>query len=224
MGLAHRMQSVLITSERDEPLASLLREAGFGSVHFPLVRLEATHEPPPAGYPSSVVITSAAVIRFIPDLKQYIGDATVVAVGSATASALRTAGVGVDRVGESGGVEAVSLVRPSELATCWYIGAAQPSAGLVAALTEQGIVRWAVYRNVGCEPVLAMMHEGFDVICFTSGSAVRSYFSSHGVPRQPVVVLGRSTADVAEELGMRVWRVADRPTLKSMVEAISSLA
>jgi uroporphyrinogen-III synthase len=217
------MQSVLITSEREEPLASLLRDAGFKAIHCPHVRLEATHEQPPAGSPSVVVITSAAVPRFVPNLKEYIGAATVVAVGAATASALMAAGIDVGRVGEVGGVEAVGLVSPSELEGCWYIGAEYPSPGLTAALERKEIVRWSVYRNVGCEPVLAAMDNGYDVICFTSGSAVRSHFRFHGVPSQPIVVLGPSTAEVAEEHGMRVRRVADRPTLKSMVDAVSSL-
>ena len=72
---------ILITRESAEPLSSMLEEHGLETTHVPCVQLLATGLPAPHGPPpDAVLISSAAVARFLPNLAAVIGNARVVAV------------------------------------------------------------------------------------------------------------------------------------------------
>ena len=214
------MPTVLITREHALPLSDLLAARGIGSVHVPMLRLVGTGAQAPDGVPGQVLVTSAAAVRFAPGLVDILADADLVAVGPATASALEAAGLCVKAVGEGGGVAALALLRP-DAGDVWYLGAEQPSPGLDAALSARGITRWAVYR-AEMQPV-AVREEGIDAVVFTSGRTVEAYVQANGIPQLPVAVLGPSTQDAADELGLHVSVCAARPTLADLAEAIAGL-
>jgi len=217
------MASVLITSERQEPLASLLRDRGLHVIHEAFVTRMATKEEPPVGRPDCVLVTSSAVARFKRDLVNHIGHGRVVAVGESTARSLAAIGVTVHTVGDSGGVEAFRLLELQDREVCWYVGAERPSQGLLEVLESAEVRRWSVYRTLHVEAPNALATDRADVVCFTSGSAATSYARAFGVPTCAVAVLGMTTADVAQNLGMRVSAVAERPTLEALADAIMEL-
>jgi uroporphyrinogen-III synthase len=219
------MSRILITREHAEPLASRLAEAGLESIHIPLIRLVGTDAPPPEGRPDAVLVTSPAAPRFAQGMADKVSRARVVAVGGATAEALKGVGVNPRDVGDAGGIAALDMLQPDPETVCWYIGAETPSPDLDAAMDASGIVRWAVYRN---EPAgvdaSALIQADVAVVTFTSGSAVAAYVAAAGVPNTAVVVLGPATADVAAALGVRVAAIATTPTLESLVDAVARVA
>jgi uroporphyrinogen-III synthase len=219
------MMRVLITREEAEPLSILLTEVGVVPVHEPLIELSATGIEPPGHYVDVVLITSAAVVRFVPNLSKAIGKARVVAVGARTKDALEHCGVTVSAVGSMGGLGALDLasIKPGE--TAWYVGAEEPSMALGMALEQEGWIRWPVYRNrfVATTKSESIQAEPVDIITFTSGSAVHAYVDRFGLPMAAVAVIGPSTASVASTLGVHVDVVASTPTMESLVEAIQTL-
>ena len=214
----------LITREDPEPLRSSLEKLGISCIHIPLVTLHPTHERHPSVKPDWVLVTSAAVARFVPDLTQYIGQASVVAVGQQTAESLVKLGANVADVGQAGGVDALNRVPEDRLKRCWYVGAKVPSAGLGNALNDRGVLRWSVYENRMPDFVPeALAEAAFDSVSFASGSAVQAFVCAVGLPAVPVAVLGPATADVAHSLGVRVDRVARQRTLASLAKAVAEL-
>ena len=217
---------ILITRESAEPLSSMLEEHGLETTHVPCVQLLATGLPAPHGPPpDAVLISSAAVVRFLPNLAAVIGNARVVAVGPSTANALVAQSVAVDNVGTQGGREALELLLQEGAVNPWYVGAKEPSEGLAAALRKTNLRRWSVYENVVPPDLSAKLSdESYDIVVFTSGSAVRAYVDAVGVPSVPVIVLGNSTKWVARDQGLTVDAVAENPTMAALVSAVRSVS
>jgi len=210
-----------MTREQAEPLSGLLKARGLDCVHVPLVALEATGFDAPTPPPDSALVTSAAVVRFVPDLVSHLGSARVVAVGQKTAEALIEAGVSVSGVGTSGGVQALDLLGVQAEEYAWYVGAEAPSDALEQAMRDTQMVRWAVYRNhVPRDAERRLLDCEYDVVTFASGSAVRAFVSAVGVPTVPTVVLGHSTRIVADSLGVPVTAVAAAPTMLALAQAV----
>jgi len=65
--------------------------------------------------------------------------------------------------------------------------------------------------------------EGLDVLVFTSGRTIEAYVEANGRPRLPVVVLGPTTLEVAEQHGVRVSACAERPTLTALADAVATV-
>jgi uroporphyrinogen-III synthase len=164
------------------------------------------------------------VVRFVPRLCEYLHGARVVAVGQKTAMALTNADVVVDAVGTSGGLQALELLATRADEEAWYIGAEEPSSALDAGLKHAQLERWAVYRNqTPHDSADQLKSSDFDCVTFASGSAVRAFVGALGVPTVPVVVLGRSTRVVAENLGVSVASMASKPTMTALANAISEV-
>ena len=215
---------VLITRERAEPLQSMFTNEGLEWIHVPLIALRETGSPPPDGQPDGVLITSASVCRFVPNLQSILGNAKVVAVGESTAKALTEIGVNVHHVGHGGGLEALELLQSLDVEPGWYVGAKEPSPDLGEALKRCGLTCWPVYQNhapLGARK--ALLHANFNVVTFTSGSAVHAFVEAVGVPQVPVVVLGQSTRAVAESLGVQVSATAGEPTMRALVDSVSEV-
>jgi len=213
---------VLITRESAEPLWGLLEVAGFEPVHVPLSILKRTGALPPSSVPDVVVVTSAAVARFVPGLASHIGRAQVAAVGGVTASALQAIDVQVQHQGDTGGAALVEDLLSPDL-HLWYVGASQPSAGLEAALEARTgrVDRWLVYENhlpesAGDELCAA---GATDLVSLTSASAARRYAALAGDTAAPAVVIGQSTAAAAHAAGLQVVAQAASPTLHGLVQA-----
>ncbi len=214
---------VLITRESAEPLQGLLEAGGMDVVHVALVELEATGALPPEGEPEVVVITSAAVARFLPDLAAHIGAARVAAVGAATAEALAATGLHPHRVGQAGGAGLIDGL-PSSGGPLWYVGATDPSKGVRAALDAYSgpVGRWPVYTNQLPDGAAeALQGAGpVDLVVLTSASAARRYATLVGAEAVPVAVLGDSTEKAACSAGLQVAICAPVPRLSALAEAI----
>jgi uroporphyrinogen III methyltransferase/synthase len=101
---------------------------------------------------------------------------------------------------------------------------------LVAGLTDLG---WecddvTAYRTVRAAPPPQPIREaikggGFDAVLFTSSSTVRNLIGIAGKPHNVTViaVIGPQTAKTAEEYGLRVDVVADKPSASALAEALS---
>ena len=214
----------LITREYAEPLASMLATRRVSSIHVPCIRLVSTGNPCPVDCFESVLITSAAVVRFVPDVKNIIGSAKVFAVGHRTAASLTSNAVEVTYAGNGGGLEALEYMLAQTSSNQLHIGAKDPSPGLKLALMENRIDSWAVYKNTvpaGLQGELSQCM--YDAVVFTSGSAVRAYVDAVGTPTVPTVMLGRSTCSRAEALGVEATAVAREPTLEALVDAVAGI-
>jgi uroporphyrinogen III methyltransferase / synthase len=101
---------------------------------------------------------------------------------------------------------------------------------LVAGLTELG---WecddvTAYRTVRAAPPPEPIREaikggGFDAVLFTSSSTVRNLIGIAGKPHKVTViaVIGPQTAKTADEYGLRVDVIADKPSASALAEALS---
>ena len=102
---------------------------------------------------------------------------------------------------------------------------------LVAGLIELG---WEVedvtaYRTVRAAPPAAEIREaiktgGFDAVLFTSSSTVRNLIGIAGKPHATTVVscIGPATAKTAEEHGLRVDVLADKPAVDVLAEGLAA--
>jgi uroporphyrinogen III methyltransferase/synthase len=101
---------------------------------------------------------------------------------------------------------------------------------LIAGLTDLG---WecddvTAYRTVRAAPPPAPIREaikggGFDAVLFTSSSTVRNLIGIAGKPHNVTViaVIGPQTAKTAQEYGLRVDVMADRPSVPALAEALA---
>jgi uroporphyrinogen III methyltransferase/synthase len=101
---------------------------------------------------------------------------------------------------------------------------------LIAGLTELG---WecddvTAYRTVRAAPPPAPIREaikggGFDAVLFTSSSTVRNLIGIAGKPHNVTViaVIGPQTAKTAEEYGLRVDVMAQKPSVAALAEALA---
>jgi uroporphyrinogen III methyltransferase/synthase len=102
---------------------------------------------------------------------------------------------------------------------------------LSAGLLERG---WQVddvtaYRTVRAAPPPAETREaiktgGFDAVLFTSSSTVRNLVGIAGKPHASsiIAVIGPQTAKTAEELGLRVDVLADKPSSTAIADALAA--
>src|SRR5439155_19120442 len=101
---------------------------------------------------------------------------------------------------------------------------------LIAGLIELG---WEVddvtaYRTVRAAPPPAEVREaikggGFDAVLFTSSSTVRNLVGIAGKPHNVTVIacIGPQTAKTAEEYGLRVDVLAEKPSVSALAEALA---
>ena len=205
--------------------AALLRERGATPVVVPLIAYE-PGEPMPEGLARGdydwLVVTSA---RTVGALGVVAASTRIIAVGEATAAALREAGLpvhfvprersaaGIAREWPGSADEAQVLLPQSDLA----------DPGLASALTKRGLAVRAVvaYRTVAVE-VPPEGRTPVDWILVTSGSVARQV-AAQLVPLPPgtrVACIGERTAAEARAAGLPVDAIAAQTTLESLVDAL----
>ena len=198
-------------------------------------RLTARIDELTAGDYDWLVLTSARTLGALRelgvDLSAVLPEGTkVAAVGPATAAAAREAGLQVDLLPTSGsGGADLAAAFPDEPGRVLVPGAADPAAGLDAALTACGfqIDRVAVYRT---DPVQTLDEEirlgwpdGFDAFVVTAPSVIRAAAELLGRPGPPVVALGESSAAAARATGFTVAATATEATAAGLVNALATL-
>lgn len=104
---------------------------------------------------------------------------------------------------------------------------------LVAGLKDLG---WSVddvtaYRTVRAAPPPAEIREalkggGFDAVLFTSSSTVRNLVGIAGKPHETTILaaIGPQTKSTAEELGLRVDVLSEKPDVATLVEGLAEYA
>lgn len=214
---------VLITREIAEPLRGLLEAGGVQVVHVPLVVLQPTGRSAPMSSPDVVVVSSAAVARFVPDLALRLKGIPIAAVGRATAGALEAIGLQPAWVGDSGG-EALFGLLPDPSACLWYIGAQQPSRGVRAALDRHAgpVAHWAVYENhipPGASEVLAEVG-AVDLVVLASPSAASRYAAMSGDTAVPAAVIGEATSRAARDAGLQISAQPEVPGTEALAAAV----
>lgn len=195
-------------------------------MHVPLIARVATGRPPPPGPPRLVLVTSPAAVSSAPDLARAIRGATVVAVGPATAAALRRIGVDRIHIGSGGGAAAVAELAPLLRVAggpLWHVRGALTSRSVAGALARHGLSPepWIVYETRPTPDAASRLRVAgdVDVVCFASGSAARAYAAAGGLPGARVAVIGGDTADAARRAGLEVHAVSARPDMPGLADA-----
>ncbi|WP_084956027.1 uroporphyrinogen-III synthase [Thermoactinospora rubra] len=191
-----------------------------------------------------VAFTSANAVKAIREkFEEYGLDARafaglkVAAVGEATARALVEFGVKPDLLptGEQSSEGLLAEWPPYDSMLDPINRVLLPRADiatdtLIAGLTELG---WecddvTAYRTVRAAPPPAPIREaikggGFDAVLFTSSSTVRNLVGIAGKPHNVTViaVIGPQTAKTAEEFGLRVDVMADKPSASALAAALA---
>ncbi|MEO5875162.1 MAG: uroporphyrinogen-III synthase [Streptosporangiaceae bacterium] len=191
-----------------------------------------------------VVFTSINAVRAVRekfdeyglDARAYAG-LKVAAVGEQTAAALVEFGVSPDLVPEgSQSSEGLLEVWPpydedlDPINRVLLPRADIATDRLISGLTELG---WecddvTAYRTVRAAPPPAPIREaikggGFDAVLFTSSSTVKNLIGIAGKPHNVTViaVIGPQTAKTAEEYGLRVDVMADKPSVAALAAALA---
>ena len=191
-----------------------------------------------------VVFTSTNAVRAIKekfddyglDARAFAG-LKVAAVGEQTAKALMEFGVTPDLVptGQQSGEGLVEVWPPYDKDLDPINRVLLPRADiatdtLIAGLTELG---WecddvTAYRTVRAAPPPAPIREaikggGFDAVLFTSSSTVRNLIGIAGKPHNVTViaVIGPQTAKTAQEYGLRVDVMAEKPSALTLADALA---
>ncbi|REE98009.1 bifunctional uroporphyrinogen-III C-methyltransferase/uroporphyrinogen-III synthase [Thermomonospora umbrina] len=191
-----------------------------------------------------VVFTSTNAVRAVRekfddyglDARAFAG-LKVAAVGEQTARALVEFGVSPDLVptGQQSGEGLLEVWPPYDKDLDPINRVLLPRADiatdvLIAGLTELG---WecddvTAYRTVRAAPPpedirVAIKGGGFDAVLFTSSSTVRNLIGIAGKPHNVTViaVIGPQTAKTAEEYGLRVDVMAEKPSALALAEALA---
>jgi uroporphyrinogen-III synthase len=223
--------AVLVTrpgGERD-PLVGALEAAGYRVHAVPTVGTQALDfERPDLTAYDWVVVTSATGVGA---LTAFPSGPRWAAVGTATARALRAAGVEPALVpDEADGLalanalpdvkgKRVLLVRASAAAPVLPERLRERGAAveeLIAYLTIEGPASSAVPLRTALGDV------DLAAIVFASGSAVRGYAALGGGTTWPAITIGPRTSEVARQLGFRVVAEAETQSAAALVAAVSA--
>ena len=204
--------------------AALLEQRGAVPVIVPLIAYEPGEAMPPElarGDVDWLVVTSARTVEV---LGPVAASTRIIAVGEATAAALRAAGLDVSFVPRDHAAAGVVDEWPGAATETRVLlpqsNLADP--GLASALQGRGLaVRTVVaYRTVAV-PVIEPV-EAVDAILVTSGSVARQV-AAQLAPLPPgtrVACIGERTAAEARACGLAVHVVAAERSLESLVAAL----
>jgi uroporphyrinogen-III synthase len=220
-------------AEQASELSDLLRAASFDVVEAPAIAivpawdasaLDQARSHLRGGLFAWVVLASQNAGRGLED--ELRAQADRVLCGAATAAAL---GLELARVLDRfSAAAALKVLRPLVTSGQRVLvpRAAEGREELVDGLREMGVEVDApiAYRTVSSGAAAERLRLGdVDVLTLCSPSAVKSIFTATAAPREMLVAcLGATTADAARAHGVRVDRVADRPTMPALVAAVGS--
>lgn len=161
----------------------------------------------------------------------------IAAVGEKTAEAIETWGIRPDLVpsGEQSGAGLVEDWPPYDELLDPINRVFLPRADIATETLAAGLVElgWEVddvtaYRTVRAAPPPAPTREAiktgkFDAVLFTSSSTVRNLVGIAGKPHATTVIacIGSATAKTAEEHGLRVDVMAEKPSAEELADALA---
>ncbi len=243
---------VAITRARADanPLARLLRAAGFEPALFPTIEIRPLDEN--AAWRRAlekwdcydwVVFTSAHAVHTLPPTLALLpkgggaGGGRIAAIGAKTAAALRARGIEPDLVPAEHTAEAL-VAALGDLRGRWVLF---PCSDIARETLPKGVAaaggvahQITVYRTLPAAPNpdgLAALQRGVDWLTFTSPSTVRNFLRLldgtaldplrlPGLPK--VACIGPTTAAAAREAGFRVDAVARPHTIEGLVQAMKN--
>ncbi len=168
------------------------------------------------------------------DIPQHVD---IVAVGQATAKALRNAGLNVDLVPEQGFNTEAILSMP-QLQTlngqsCLIVRGQGGRELLAQTLEERGAqvyyleLYWRIMPEIDTGPVERLLHQNkLDVITITSGEALKNLLKMldssvhHQLLATPLAVISQRIRQLAIELGFKQVFVSEQPADTALVKAI----
>ena len=172
---------------------------------------------------------------------RVFANATVGAIGPATAQALAQQGIRADFVPASSTSEAVvaELSDRGRAGRDWTgVPVLLPGADIGREVLAEGLTklgaqvrRVTAYRTVtpsgASDRARQLLQEGVDVVTFTSSSTVRNLMELLGGDKELlasslIACIGPVTAGTAAELGLRVDLMAKKATVEGLVEALVS--
>lgn len=173
------------------------------------------------------------------DARAFAG-VKVAAVGEATAAALVEFGIAPDLVpsGQQSSEGLLADWAPYDEVFDPIDRVLLPRADIATDTLLAGLkgLGWAVddvtaYRTVRAAPPPAETRDalkggGFDAVLFTSSSTVRNLVGIAGKPHDSTILacIGPQTAQTAQELGLRVDVLAERPDIVTLVDALADHA
>lgn len=224
--------------ERLSNAVELLESLGADPVADPMLGVEPSGEAPEPGT-DYVILTSKTGVELAAETGWNPGDATVVAIGSATADALREAGYAVDRVPEeysSAGLvdalrdevdgAAVEVARSDHGSPVLTEGLADAGADV----HETVLYRLVRPEEAGGSAELAAEGE-LDAALFTSSLTVEHFLDAAdergvrgdaiaGLDPAVVGAIGDPTAKTAEDLGIAVGVVPETADFETLACAV----
>ncbi len=225
---------VLVTRERPGELGRILAERGADVVHVPLIVVT---DPPDHGAAlqreldqldrySWLVVTSPAGAERVGAVAALHPQIRLAAVGTATEQRLAAlAGRPVDLVPHRQLAAALAeelIKRCSEPAMILVAQAdiAGDALGSQLSMAGHDVTSVTAYATVLVEPDVAAI-DGADVLVLASGSAAAGWVNAFGVQQPPIVVaIGPSTAERAQENGLKVDGVAADHSLEGLVDEV----
>jgi uroporphyrinogen-III synthase len=218
-------------TEQASELSDLLRAASIEVAEAPAIAIVPSWDAPALeqarahlrdGFFAWVVLASQNAGRGLEDELRAHADRVLCGAATAAALGLDYASV-LDRFSAAA---ALKVLRPLVTSGQRVLvpRAAEGREELVDGLREMGVevVAPIAYVTASSGAAAERLRQGdVDVLTLCSPSAVKSVFTA--VPHEMLVAcLGATTADAARAHGVRVDRVADRPTMPALVAAVES--
>jgi uroporphyrinogen-III synthase len=222
--------SVLVTRPGGavDPLVGALEASGYRVHAVPTVGTQALDfDGPDLKAYDWVVVTSAAGVAA---LTAFPSGPRWAAVGTATALALRAAGVEPALVpDESDGLALANALPDVKGKRVLLVRASAAAADLPERLRDRGaaVEELTAYLTIEGPPASAApLHEALrDVelaaVVFASGSAVRGFLALGGAPTWPAITIGPRTTEVARQRGFRVIAEAEKPNTEALAAAVA---
>ena len=236
--LADKRIVVTRPADQADAFCAKLVAAGASPIRFPTIRLEPTADTTVLQRELShlaeydrVIFTSVNGVKYTWAHLQtrWPDPVRTVAIGPATASALRSRNAAPEFVPSEFTAEQIALGLDQVAGQRILLLRAQMARPVLAEILrarKAHVTEVAVYRTLINTPepaALAALMKGFDALTFTSASTVRGFAAIGGQPGGHAVTacIGPVTADAARKCGFRVDVIAREYTIGGLIESLA---
>lgn len=241
---------IVITRPRHQAgeFSSALRSAGAAVIHFPVIEISGLKDTSTLDRALAklacydwLVLTSVNAVEVVwerlsaMNVAEIPHELRVAAIGPKTAASLQWRGVNPDFVPDEYVAEAI-LPGLGELKDCWVLlpraelaRQALPEAIQAAGGIAHEVIAYQTLPAIPDEQALSSLHQGVDIVTFTSSSTVRNFVSlveaaglePSNLPGDPLFAcIGPVTAATAREYGLPVSVVAESYTSEGLLESL----
>lgn len=218
---------VAVTTSRDryDQIAGPLDVAGCQPVALPCIEIEIADDTcvdqvrAAAGSSDVVVLTSQRPVPIV--WPGGMDGLSVLAVGSATADAARTAGAAIVGVGSGGGLELATLLASTVAGKRVVYPHAGGTAQAMQTMLGRSAAQVKAYEVYRVTPI-APGEDPVDAVMFASPSAVHGWISVRGLVDIVVAAIGGTTSSALRDHGITPDVVPDRPGFLGLVAATAA--